>query len=587
MSRVAVAMVMIFFTIISVRTHQGNTREIFRSDALGYYGYLRAIFITNDLGHEAFQVEYVNKTPNGTLNKYFAGEAVMLLPFFLPAHGHAKATGTMGDGYTHPYAYAVMVAALVYALLGLLALRAVLLRLGIGDGLVAALLLVLGFGTQLAQYTAVQPAWSHVYSFFLVGVFLLLTLRLAERPRWWASVAWGAVLGLIVLVRPVNGLVLLAVPVLLGGQTPAFVRGLLRRPGHLVLAVLAGASVVAIQPLLWYAQIGSFIAYGYQGEGFLWGRPAIFQVLFGIRRGLFLWTPVLIPAALAVVVLWWRDRYRAVATAIYWATTTYVFSAWWIWYYGSGFGQRVYVEHYPVLVLPLALVLQDLRGWRFRSVWAFLVAATALHLAQFWQYNHDYLDHECMDRQKYTYSFLRFSKEYQGRLGGRYVVPPFHPNGMDTLAHIRWEADGAMPYWKGRRMLFDPAYSPWYVVACDTVDEYGPHFEMPAKDLPVGRSLYFGLGFERYVFHRDDTRNVIVVVSSEDAEGRPKQYETFRMEPLPPKADSLWEHIEYRVMLHPLERTDKVKFFFWNKDGTGRFLADDLDMTVMAARPYR
>lgn len=586
MSKMAVAMVMIFFTIISVRTHRGNTHEIFRSDALGYYGYLRAIFITKDLGHEAFQVEYVNETPNGTLNKYFAGEAVMLLPFFLPAHGHALATGTVGDGYTYPYAYAVMVAALVYVLLGLLALRAVLLRLGIRDRLVALLLLMLGFGTQLAQYTAVQPSWSHVYSFFLVCMFLLLALRMAEQPRWWAALAWGVVLGLIVLVRPVNGLVVLGIPVLLGDRTRTFILQLLHRPRHLALAVWAGAVVVAIQPLLWYVQIGSFVAYGYQGEGFLWGRPALFQVLFGIRRGLFLWTPVLIPAAVAVVMLWRHDRYRAVAAALYWAAITYVFSAWWIWYYGSGFGQRVYVEHYPVLILPLALVLQDLRGWRAQAIWAFLAAATALHLGQFWQYNHDYLDRECMDRQKYTYSFLRFGKEYQGRLGGRYVVPPFHPNGLDTLAHIRWEAEAPMPFWSGRRMLFDPAYSPWHVVVCDTTDEFGPSFEIPAKHLPVGRALYFGLGFERYVFNRDDTRNVIVVASAEDGEGRIKQYETFRMEPLPPKADSLWEHIEYKVMLHPLGRTDKVKFFFWNRGRHGRFLVDDLDMTVMAARPY-
>lgn len=577
---------MAFFAILSVRTHSGNTREIFRSDALGYYGYLRAIFITKDLGHEAFQVEYVNETPAGTLNKYFAGEAVMLLPFFLPAHGHAVATGTMGDGYTPPYAHAVMVAALFYALLGLLALRAVLLRLHLPDRLVAALVLVLGFGTQLAQYTAIQPGWSHVYSFFLVCVFLLLTLRLAERPRARFLLAWGGVLGLIVLVRPVNGLVLLAIPVLLGGQARAFVLQLLRRPGHLALAVLAAMAVVAIQPLLWYAQIGSFVAYGYQGEGFLWGRPAIFQVLFGVRRGLFLWTPVLIPAALAVVVLWKKDRVRALSAAVYWAAITYVFSAWWIWYYGSGFGQRVYVEHYPVLIIPLALVLRDLRGRRATLVWAFLAAATALHLAQFWQYNHGYLDRECMDRGKYAYSFLRFGKEHQGRLGGRYVVPPFHPNGLDTLAHIRWEAEAAKPYWRGRRILFDPAYSGWHVVACDTADEFGPSFEMPAKDLPVGRALYLGLGFERYVFHRGDTRDVLVVASTEDGQGRIKQYEAFPMEPLPPTADSTWGHIEYRVMLHPLGPADRVKFFFWNRDRTGRFLADDLDMTVMAARPY-
>ena len=45
----------------------------------------------------------------------------------------------------------------------------------------------------------------------LFAVFLLLTQQVALTPRLRWMAAWGAVLGLIALVRPVNGLVLLAV----------------------------------------------------------------------------------------------------------------------------------------------------------------------------------------------------------------------------------------------------------------------------------------------------------------------------------------------------------------------------------------
>ena len=61
---------------------------------------------------------------------------------------------------------------------------------------------------------------------------------------------------------------------------------------------------------------------------------------------------------------------------------------WWIWYYGSGFGARVYVEHYTVFALPLAFMLDRWQGWRRMAAITFLVFASALQLAQCYQYNH-------------------------------------------------------------------------------------------------------------------------------------------------------------------------------------------------------
>ncbi|MBK9599667.1 MAG: hypothetical protein IPO60_15500 [Flavobacteriales bacterium] len=582
----AVLAVMLLFTFVSVRSSKENAGGIIVSDVHGYYGYLHAVFITHDLGHERVRHEYVNVTPNGTLNKYFAGEALLLTPFFLSAHAYVKATGGVADGFSPPYERAIAFAALIYALLGLLAFRALLLHLGISDRTVATVLLMLGFGTQLLQFTAVQPGWSHVYSFALFEFFLLLTQRIAVEASVGRIIAWGVVLGMIVLVRPVNGLVLLAVPVLLGKATPDLLRSFRQKPVATALMMLAGASIVAIQPILWHAQVGSFVAYGYKGEGFQWGRPAILQVLIGIRRGLFIWTPVLVLAAFSVPLLWKHDRFRAIGAALYWLVITYVISSWWIWYYGSGFGARVYVEHYTVFALPLAFMLDRWQGWRRMAAITFLVFASALQLAQCYQYNHGFLDRECMDRKKYAFSFLHFDADHHERLGGRYMIAPYNPNGMDTLVHVRWDAERWVRYWHGKPVLFDPAPSPWHVVTCDTTDEFGPSFEMPAKDLPTGRALYFALGFERYVFHADDTRGITVVASAENAKGEIVQYQSFAMEPMPPAGDSLWEHIEYRVPLEPLRKGERVKFYFWNQDGKSRFLVDDLDMTVTAVRPY-
>jgi len=41
----------------------GLANTVVRSDVKGYYGYLQAIFIRKDLGHEANVWEYVRHTP--------------------------------------------------------------------------------------------------------------------------------------------------------------------------------------------------------------------------------------------------------------------------------------------------------------------------------------------------------------------------------------------------------------------------------------------------------------------------------------------------------------------------------------------
>ena len=75
-------------------------KETIRSDARGYYGYLQAFFIRDDLGREAFNSTYVKYTPTGTLNKYYCGTSVMMAPWF--GIGHALAVRIRTDPRTGP-----------------------------------------------------------------------------------------------------------------------------------------------------------------------------------------------------------------------------------------------------------------------------------------------------------------------------------------------------------------------------------------------------------------------------------------------------------------------------------------------------
>lgn len=589
----AIVLVVIVTAVVSVQglwigERGDGWKGTVRSDVKGYYGYLQSIFIRGDLGEEPFVWEYVRYTDGGrTVNKYFCGTSVMMAPWF--GIGHALALNdheAPKDGLSIHEMRALSIGAWVYLLLGLLAVRALLRGLGIRDAVVVWTLLAFGLGTQLMQYAALQPGWSHIHSFCVVSAFLLVVHRIHRGASAWWWVVAAALLGLIVLIRPVNGLVVLALPVVAGRDTWSLMRQLLARPGVLAASVLVGGLVVGIQPLLWYLQTGQWFAYGYQGEGFHWDRPEVFKVLFGFRRGLFLWAPVLLLALIGTLWLLRKDRVRGLGMLAYWMANTYVISSWWIWYYGSGFGSRVFVDHYPVLALPFALLLNDLptRWWTLSR--AFIAACITLLGIQMWQYYVHILHHESMDRRKYAFTFLRFDERYRHLLGGNYQAPPFHPNGMEPVIEESCDLESTCTWWQGGRIEERAeAFSGRKVCVFNDSTEYGITFVAPPGSLPTGRPLFLEVGLQRYEAAAGDSHPLLGITEVKHADGSTGYYEPFQMNPMPP-VPGRWEQLEYRIPVPPLEPGDRLNFYFWNKDRNARVLIDDVFMRVNAVRPY-
>ncbi len=86
---------------------------IISSDGLGYYSYLPALLIDHDityqkvterekkiLRYDRYVPGYLVKSGNRVVNKYFSGEALLLLPFFLVATFLSLAVGIEITGYS-------------------------------------------------------------------------------------------------------------------------------------------------------------------------------------------------------------------------------------------------------------------------------------------------------------------------------------------------------------------------------------------------------------------------------------------------------------------------------------------------------
>lgn len=593
LSFIAVVLVVLFTATISIdavwKGEDGNGwRQIIRSDARGYYGYLTAIFVRNDLGNEPFAWEYVHRTPTGTLNKYFSGTAIMMAPWFAIGHQFALLDPKAPkDGYSAYELKAISIGGWVYLLIGLLALRALLFGIGIRDEVVAWMIVALGLGSTLLQYSAMQPGWSHIYSFCTIAVLLLLIQRIDRGASFWWMPLAAVVLGIIILIRPVNALIMLGIPVVLGSSTWPFIGRSLRRWPIVIVTVLAGAAVISIQPLLWHAQTGNWFEWGYRSEGFYWDRPEIVNVLFSVRRGLFIWTPIFFLAAISAVLLMRTDRTRSLWALIYWAINVYVISSWWIWYYGSGFGSRVFIEHYPIFIIPLAIIMDrsGRRWWLGARI--FFTLAILLHLAQFIQYNMEILHHERMDAGKYRHTFLKFDRKYIGQLGGKHEVPPYHPNGMDMVLQTGTDLERERPFWNGGQIIDHPqAFSGSRVCNVDARTEFSTSFIAKAGEIPIGRELWLEARLMRYEARAGSSTTAMVIATIHRTDGSFAHYGSFRLNHVPGTKDEHWESIEYKIPVLPLNEGEELRFYVWNQGRKAEFLLDDLFLRVWAVRPY-
>lgn len=393
---------------------------IIEADGKGYYAYLPAAFIYNDLNFSFFD-SIARKYPsrfydyranyNGkTANKYFAGTAIAMMPFFLGAHAHSKITGSLSDGYSKGYSIAISLAAIFYLFIGLLYLRKILRDLGAQDGIVSFILIAIVFGTNVLYYTVCEPAMSHIYSFALITMFIYYLRIFYTQPAFRYVFILAVLLGMFTLIRPVNILIVFIAP-FLAGDKQTFLNGLLvlkkNFSGSLV-ALLLFMAIVSIQLLIYKIQTGSFWVDSYGAESFNFRDPHLLDFLFSYKKGLFVYTPLCFISLLGFFYLFRKNKFQFYSLIFFLIALIYVLSSWWNWWYGGSFGTRVLVEYYAIFALLLYFSYEFLKQRWARSIYSFLiVAAIIICQVQTYQYRYFAIHWEKMDKEHYWRAFMR------------------------------------------------------------------------------------------------------------------------------------------------------------------------------------
>lgn len=422
-------LLMVLF-VVTLQYFYKTPTEPIRADGIGYYDYLPAIFHYKDIyrkrqnyipGHRLYKrIDDVGKeiyVPNQIylVNKYPVGTAILLTPFFVVTYPIYSLFNSQITCYEPTFQLMVCLAALVYTFLALLYLRKLLSYYTSNAWVLFFAQLFLLFATPLTWYAHHESSMSHVYSLFAVTAFLYHLKAYFTAPTAKHLLYSAFFIGLVILLRQVNVLVLLLVP-FVAGTLAQFLNGLnwlVTNLKWLLLALVLASSLIAIQLFFWYIQTGSWIIYSYTNESFYFNNPQFFNILFSYRKGLFVYTPVLL---LLFVGLYQWGKSKSYYLLFTWlgamVVITYVLSSWWSWFYGCSYGLRAYIDFFSILFIPIAIALSEFT-YRF-ALFLFGLMCIPVNLIQTYQYQHYILHWIDMNKDMYWKVFLKTEPQYMG-----------------------------------------------------------------------------------------------------------------------------------------------------------------------------
>ena len=297
------------------------------------------------------------------------------------------------------------------------------------------------FSTSIINYTSFDPSFSHVYSFFAITAFLFFTksyfLSQDKKHFLWACVF----IGLIFLLRQINIIIILFVPFLAVSYAnlKAGVLNILRNIPVAVIGIVISFSIVCIQLLLWHYQTGRFLVYSYQGEGFNFLSPSFSDVLFSYRKGLFVYTPIVFIALFGgCFLIKKKSYYLLLSWFAFFILLTYIVSSWHDWGYGCSYGQRAYIDFYPVFFILLAFLLEGLKFWLKLPVILISLLTVPVNIIQTRQYKVYILHWNEMDKQKYWEVFLKLEDRFKGLVWKKSL--PVSDNGNIAVQQLYSES---------------------------------------------------------------------------------------------------------------------------------------------------
>ncbi len=426
------AILVVLLMIIIVVTYNWRPfSNVLAWDVFGYYLYLPSLFIYHDYGfhdlnwlqqivsvyHNTDPICQLTSLKNGNaVPAYSMGLAILYSPAFFLAHGYALLSGGKADGFSMPYQTCMLVCAQFVTFFGLWFLRKIL-RSFFSETISCIAIVLLVLGTNYFHTAVYGGNMPHNTLFTLLMILTWSTIQWEKEAKPFYIILVGLCGGFITLIRPTEIIVFL-IPLLWGvrGIDTAKVRLQLfiKYKRQLLLFFIAIFAVGLPQLIYWKIVAGSFLYYVQpDGVGLFFDSPHIQEVLFGFRKGWFVYTPLMIFCWIGLFWLWKRQRNLVLPLLIYLIANVYIISSWSCWWYGGGdFSQRAMVSSYGILMIPLGFFLQDIyRKAIFFPVMVVFLLLIMLNLFQTWQFHNGILSGDRMTKKSYCQIFGKTSMD--------------------------------------------------------------------------------------------------------------------------------------------------------------------------------
>lgn len=342
-----------------------------RSDGLGYYLYLPAIFMHGDIFFNflndptiaAKMSEYpradwalagLTAGQNGFTDKHPIGTAIMQIPFFWGAWAIAKNRYSAPlTGFEYPFQVASCLSAAFYFAAGAcLLFRALLHRINISAAYFTILFTLVA--TNVLLYASYDGSFAHIYSFFLLSALCAVVVGASDTPTGLRSLGFGLLLGLAVIVRPTNVIAALLTLQLMANSPR---RQIIRT---IALVLCGGVLAASPQALIWLKTSGSLVHYSYANEGFDFLRPQLLDYLFSVRKGVFFWNPAYLFMILSLTAHYRKYPREALIFLAMILCNLYAGAAWHSWWFGGSFGSRQTIDILPVLAMATGSAISGL-----------------------------------------------------------------------------------------------------------------------------------------------------------------------------------------------------------------------------------
>jgi len=374
--------------IPSLKYHSGrgylNWKSEIYADRAGYYIFLPATFYYQwDPKKAPLKMDektgfgFVYDYQNGKIRtKYSCGLAFPIAPFFIATQYIARILGIpREDGFAPVFHRMADVAAAFYLVLGMFLLFRFLRKYFSLAASYLTLIFLLA-GTNLLYYSLYDTLMTHVYNFALVAAYLLSYKKYLDgKGKYRFFLIASAALAMLTLIRPTS-IVLIIVVFLLDTRTPDELKARIQMLFRLKHLPLMGLFILIgyIPQLLYNRYVsGQFIYYLYDDSFANMLSPRIVEIWFSTMNGLFIYTPMMILVIVGMIIMVRKKAVNAWISIILFLVLSYAFASWTCWYFGCSFGQRSFIDVFPVFAIPFAFLTEQAIAHKKKAMQGFII----------------------------------------------------------------------------------------------------------------------------------------------------------------------------------------------------------------------